>query len=101
MPVTLKVGQTVTAAPVETDATGQSAAILDPTAIQWTTSDPAIASVSAPDNSGGVVFTAVAAGTVTVTCTDPGPSLHASDTITVEVVVPLATNLAIEFGTPA
>ena len=101
MPVTLKVGQTVTAAPIETDSTGASVAITDPTAIVWTSSDPAIASFTADDNSGGTVFTGVAAGTVTVTVLDPANGLHASDTITVEVVVPPAAQIAIEFGTPA
>lgn len=100
MPVTMKVGQTVTAAPVETDATGASVAITDPAQIQWTSSDPAIASAAPVDNSGGTVFTAVAPGSVTVTVTDPANGLTAGDSITVEAVVPPATAIAIEFGTP-
>lgn len=102
MPVTMHTGQTVTAAPIETDAVGASVAITDPTAIAWTSSDTALVSVSKDDNSGGVVLTAVAAGIVTITVTDPANSLTASDTVTVNVPPPPpATHISIEFGVPA
>lgn len=100
MPVQMKVGQTVSANAAETDATGASVAITDPAQIQWTSSDPAIVTAAAVDNSGGTVFTAHAAGTVTVTVTDPANGLTASDTITVEAAAPVATAIQIEFGTP-
>lgn len=98
MPVTMKVGQTVTAAPVETDAVGASVAILDPAQIQWTSSDAAVASVAAVDNSGGTVITAHAPGSATITVVDPANTLTANDTVTVEALP--ATAIAIEFGTP-
>lgn len=99
MPVTLIVGQTVTATPVEKDAAGAVVTSLDPTSIAWTSSDPAVASGSVDNPDGSVTFTALAVGTTTVTVTDPANGLTASDTIT--VTLPPATSIAIEFGTPA
>lgn len=99
MPVTLIVGQTVVATPVETDAAGAVVASLDPTSIAWTSSDPAVASGSVDNPDGSVTFTALAAGTTTVGVTDPANGLTASDTITVTVAP--ATAITIEFGTPA
>ena len=98
MPVTLVVGQTVTATPVETDAAGAVVASLDPTSIAWTSSDPAVASGSVDNPDGSVTFTALAAGVTTVGVTDPANGLTASDTIT--VTEPPATAIAIDFGTP-
>lgn len=100
MPVQMKVGQTVSANAAESDAQGNSVAISDPTALQWSSSDTTLVSASAVDNSGGTVFTAHAAGTVTVTVTDPANGLTVSDTITVEAAAPVATAIQIEFGTP-
>lgn len=99
MPVTLIVGQTVTATPVETDAAGAVVASPDPTSIAWTNSDPAVASGSVDNPDGSVTFTALAAGTTTITVTDPANGLTASDTIT--VAPPPATAIAIEFGAAA
>lgn len=98
MPVTLIVGQTVTATPVETDAAGAVVASLDPTSIAWTSSDPAVASGSVDNPDGTVTFTALVAGETTITVTDPANGLTASDTVT--VTLPPATAIAIEFGTP-
>ena len=100
MPATLVVGQTVTATPVETDAAGAVVASLDPTSIAWTSSDPAVASGSVDNPDGSVTFTALAAGITTVGVTDPANGLTASDTITVTAPVPVASAIAIDFGTP-
>lgn len=98
MPVTLIVGQTVTATPVETDAAGAVVSSLDPISIAWTSSDPAVASGSVDNPDGSVTFTALAAGETTITVTDHANGLTSSDTIT--VTAPPATAIAIEFGTP-
>lgn len=85
MPATLKVGQTATALLVEFDGpngTGNQVPPVGP--VSYSSSDPSIATV---DPSSGLI-TAVAPGTVTITGTDSGNSLSASDTATVSA--PLA-----------
>jgi hypothetical protein len=98
MPVTLEAGQTVTANATETDAAGNLVTITDPGSLNWTSSDPTIASVVGSGE--GVVFTGVAVGSVTVTVTDPATNLSATDTLTVTAVADPATAMEIQFGTP-
>lgn len=101
MPATLTVGQSVPVTATETDAAGASVPISVPGNLNWTTTDPTIASVGTTATDGSNSYTAVAVGTVTVAVTDPANSLTTSDSITVIAAPPpVATAIAINFGTP-
>lgn len=97
MPVTLAVGQSVAATASESNAAGP-VAITDAPQLAWTSSDPTIVAETT-EADGSASFTAVAAGDVTVTVTDPANGLTATDTIT--VTASPATDIAIAFGSPA
>src|ERR1700739_3808967 len=89
MPATLAVGKTATAVFKEftgPNGTGSEIAPIGP--VSFTSSDPTIATV---DSASGLV-TAVAAGTVTITATDAGNSLTASDSASVTAPVPVAVS---------
>jgi hypothetical protein len=98
MPMQIEVGQTVTATATETDANSQPVNISDPGSLNWTSSDPTVASVVGTGE--GVVFTGVAVGSVNVTCTDPATNLSATDVLTVVAVPDPATNVEIVWGQP-
>lgn len=97
MPVTLNIGQSVPATAIEKDAAGNSVPFT-PSNLSWTSSDPSVSVVTNPD--GSATYTAVSAGTSTVTVTDSSNSLTASDTITVNPAPDVATSIEIAFGTP-
>lgn len=99
MPVSLLVGQSVIATATEADTTGANVPIANPGSLSWTTSDPTIAT-STTNTDGTATFAAVAAGSASVTVTDASNGLTTSDTITVTAVAPVATSIAITFGTP-
>lgn len=102
MPATLTVGQSVPVTATETDAAGVVVPIADSANLNWTTSDATIASVAPTVPDGSSFYTAIAAGTATVTVTDPANGLTSSGTITVVTAPPpVATAIAINFGTPA
>lgn len=92
MPATLAVGKTAVAVLHEFDGlngTGNELAPIGP--VSFTSSDPTIATV---DASSGLV-TAVAAGAVTITGTDAGNGLSASDTVSDSPVVAQSATLVI------
>lgn len=92
MPATIQVGQTATAVLHEfagLNGTGQELPPIGPVA--YTSSDPTIATV---DMSSGLV-TGVAPGTVTITGTDAGNGLSASDSDTVTPVTARSATLVV------
>lgn len=92
MPATLVVGKTATALLHEFDGlngTGNELAPIGP--VSYSSSDPTIATV---DPSSGLV-TAVAPGTVTITGTDAGNGLSASDSVSDSAVVAQSATLVI------
>lgn len=98
MPVTLNVGQSVVATPVETDAAGLSFPIVAAN-IVWATTGGFTSVVANAD--GTATFTGTAAGTDTATVTDSVYGLTASDSITVNAVADVPTSISISWGTPA
>ena len=92
MPATIHLnGHGATAVFTEFDGpngTGNPVPAIGP--VSFTSSDPTIATV---DNSGNIA--AVAAGTATITATDAGNSLTASDTVTVTAAVAVSATLVI------
>lgn len=98
MPVTLTVGQTVVETLTESNAAGNVPVIgADITVIS---SDSAVASVTY-NGDGTATWTAVAPGTATSEYSDTVFGLSGTDTITVIAPVPVPTEIASSFGTPA
>ena len=92
MPVTMQIGQTATAVLHEFTGPNGTGTELPPIGpVAYTSSDPSVASV---DMASGVV-TAVAPGTATITGTDGGNSLSASDSVTVATPVAVSATLVI------
>jgi Bacterial Ig-like domain (group 2) len=90
MPATLSVGQTATA--VLHEFVSQGGAELAPIGpVSYASSDPTIATV---DPTSGLV-TAVAAGTATITGTDAGNSLSASDSVSDQPLTATVATLVI------
>jgi hypothetical protein len=99
--VALNVGQSVPAAPVETNADGSNF-VFDPTKIIWSIQDSTVCSMSANNPDGSVSFTALKAGVTQVGFSDSATGLSATGTITVNAVTPPGpTSASIKFGTPA
>lgn len=90
MPAQLTVGQTATA--VLHEFVSQGGAELAPIGpVSYTSSDPTIATV---DPASGLI-TAVAAGTATITGTDAGNSLSASDSVSDQPLTATVATLVI------
>ena len=84
MPASIVVGKTATAVLLEWTGPGGTGTMVPPIGpVSYTSSDPTIASVDPVTG----IATGVAAGTVTITGTDAGNGLNASDTLTVTAVL--------------
>lgn len=98
--VTLNLGQSVVATPVETNADGSNF-VFDPTKITWSVQDNTVVSQGANNPDGSVSFTSLKAGTTAVGFSDSATGLSATGTITVNPVTPPGpTSASIKFGTP-
>lgn len=92
MPATLAVGKTATAVLHEFDGPNGTGNELPPVGpVSYSSSDPSIATV---DPTSGLI-TAVAPGTVTITGTDAGNGLSASDTVSDSAPVAQSATLVI------